>query len=170
VTAVTQWILSPKGGQWGSRTHGPRAPHSAVIVLQFRVKSVLLYFKCVFSLVHCTRVECKCTGFAEYCTLSACQVLCTVLKKRVRYCTVCGPGEQRVRKRRALTHHRQAGGLWRHDGARGVAEGEGISLCVQRPGGGRGNYPLCVDPSTEPAKTRRYHLHAGGLRLGVLEK
>jgi WD40 repeat protein len=32
-----------------------RTTHSAVIVLQVRVKSVLLYLKCVFSLVHCTR-------------------------------------------------------------------------------------------------------------------
>jgi hypothetical protein len=38
------------------------------IVLQVRVKLVLLYLNCVFSLVHCTRVECECIGFAEYCT------------------------------------------------------------------------------------------------------
>ena len=43
-----------------------RTGYRAVIVPQVHVKSVvLLYFKCMFSLVHCTRVECKCTGFAE---------------------------------------------------------------------------------------------------------
>jgi hypothetical protein len=38
-----------------------RTTHSAVIVLQVSAKSVLLYLRCVFNIVHCSRVECNST-------------------------------------------------------------------------------------------------------------